>query len=54
MAKGFVIDIDTTDDFLDYPELTYRQPDGTVTPLFTEEELSRIGYLYEADTDDAV
>jgi hypothetical protein len=46
-TEGCFVDVDTTDDFLDYPELLYQKPDGTVGPLFTPEELERLGELYD-------
>jgi hypothetical protein len=46
MPKGYVIDEDTTDEFLDKPDLVYREPDGQTSRPFTEDELDRIGELY--------
>src|SRR5205823_11503094 len=43
---GFVVDVDTTDEFLDYPDLVYRMEDGSLRPLFTPEEIEKLGTLY--------
>jgi hypothetical protein len=48
----YVIDIDTTGDFLDYPPLLYRDSDGTLHPPFREEELPRLGQIWTERVDD--
>jgi hypothetical protein len=47
MGRKFVIDADATDDFLDYPPLIYRKSDGTLEPLFTDEQLANENGLIE-------
>ncbi len=41
--RGYVVDVDTTDDFLDKPRLRYLEPDGSTRPLYTEEEEKTLG-----------
>jgi hypothetical protein len=45
MSDGYFIDLSATDEFLDYPPLLYRDPDGRLRPPVTDEEFERLGEL---------
>ena len=47
MSRKYVIDIDTTDDFLDYPRLMYEQPDGTLKPLLPKTSSSALAACFQ-------
>jgi hypothetical protein len=47
---GYVVEIPFTPDDIgsvDDPPALYRKPDGSVGPLFTEDELARLGSLFD-------